>query len=84
VVLKYFTGEETNLIAYGVITHNNSLKLISDMINDLIEKTISLTDEQKDKFLLIITDLIDETRDPRNLKLIFDFIPKLSLSSITL
>ena len=79
VVLKYFTGEETNLIAYGVITHNNSLKLISDMINDLIEKTISLTDEQKDKFLLIITDLIDETRDPRNLKLIFDFIPKLSL-----
>ena len=26
VVLKYFTGEETNLIVYGAITHNNSLK----------------------------------------------------------
>ena len=79
VVLKYFTGEETNLIAYGVITHNNSLKIITDIINDLIEKKISLTNEQKDKFLLVIIDLIDETRDPRNLKLIFDFIPKLSL-----
>ena len=79
VVLKYFTGEETNLIAYGTITHNNSLKLVSDIINDLIEKNISFNDAQKDKFLLIIIDLIDETRDPRNLKLIFDFIPKLSL-----
>ena len=79
VVLKYFTGEETNLIAYGVITHNNSLKIITDIINDLIEKKISLTNEQKDKFLLVIIDLIDETSDPRNLKLIFDFIPKLSL-----
>ena len=79
VVLKYFTGEETNLIAYGPITHNNSLKLVSDIINDLIEKNISFNDAQKDKFLLIIIDLIDETRDPRNLKLIFDFIPKLSL-----
>ena len=79
VVLKYFTGEETNLIAYGTITHNNSLRLVSDIINDLIEKNISFNDAQKDKFLLIIIDLIDETRDPRNLKLIFDFIPKLSL-----
>ena len=79
IVLKYFTGEETNLIAYGAITHNNSLKLISDIINDLVEKNISLNDFQKDKFLLIIIDLIDETEDPRNLKVIFDFIPKLVL-----
>ena len=79
IVLKYFTGEETNLIAYGAITHNNSLKLISDIINDLVKNNISLNDFQKDKFLLIIIDLIDETEDPRNLKVIFDFIPKLVL-----
>ena len=79
IVLKYFTGEETNLIAYGIITHNNSLKIISCIINDLIESKITLTEEQKDKLLFIIIDLIDETQDPRNLKLIFDFIPKLSL-----
>ena len=79
IVLKYYTGEETNIIAYGVITHNNGLKLISDIINDLIKNNISLTETQKDKFLIIIIDLIDETQDPRNLKLIFDFVPKLSL-----
>ena len=79
IVLKYFTGEETNLIAYGTITHNNSLKIISNIINDLIENNISFTEEQKNKFLLIVIDLIDETQDPRNLKLIFEFIPKLSL-----
>ena len=79
VVLKYFTDEETNLIAYGNITHNNSLKIVSDIINDLIEKNIEFTQEQKNKFLIIIIDLIDETNDPRNLKLIFEFIPKLSL-----
>ena len=79
VVLKYFPGEETNLIAYGVITHNNSLKIISYIIDDLIGKKISLTNEQKEKFVLIVIDLIDETQDPRNLKLIFDFVPKLSL-----
>ena len=79
VVLKYFTDEETNLIAYGNITHNNSLKIVSDIINDLIEKKIEFTQEQKNKFLIIIIDLIDETNDPRNLKLIFEFIPNLSL-----
>ena len=79
IVLKYFPGEETNLIAYGVITHNNSLKIISYIIDDLIGKKISLTNEQKEKFVLIVIDLIDETQDPRNLKLIFDFVPKLSL-----
>jgi hypothetical protein len=79
IVLKYFTGEKTNIIAYGNITHNNALKIISNIINDLIEKKLSLTEEQKDKFLIVIIDLIDETQDPRNLKLIFDFVPKLSL-----
>ena len=79
IVLKYFTGEETNLIAYGTVTHNNSLKIIYNIIDDLIQNNISLTEEQKNKFLLIVIDLIDETQDPRNLKLIFEFIPKLSL-----
>ena len=79
IVLKYFTGEETNLIAYGALTHNNALKIISNIINDIINKNIEFNDEQKNKFLLIIIDLIDETQDPRNLKLIFDFVPKLSL-----
>ena len=79
IVLKYFTGEETNLIAYGNLTHNNSLKIISYIIDDLIKEQIKFNDEQKNKFLSIIIDLIDETQDPRNLKLIFDFIPKLSL-----
>ena len=79
IVLKYFPGKETNLIAYGVKTHNNSLKIISYVIDDLIDKKISLTNEQKEKFVLIVIDLIDETQDPRNLKLIFDFVPKLSL-----
>ena len=79
IVLKYFPGEETNLIAYGVITHNNSLKIISYIIDDLIEKKISLVDEQKEKFISIVVDLIDETEDPRNLKIIFNFVPKLSL-----
>ena len=79
IILKYFTGEETNLIAYGNITHNNSLKIISNIIDDLIKGDIIFNDEQKNKFLLIIIDLIDETQDPRNLKLIFEFVPKLSL-----
>ena len=79
IVLKYFTGEKTNLIAYGNITHNNALKIISNIINDLIKGDIIFNDEQKNKFLLVIIDLIDETQDPRNLKLIFDFVPKLSL-----
>ena len=79
IILKYFTGEETNLIAYGVITHNNALKIISDIIEDLIKENIKFNDEEKNKFLSIIIDLIDETQDPRNLKLIFDFIPKLSI-----
>ena len=50
IVLKYFTGEETNLIAYGTVTHNNSLKIISNIINDLIQNNISLTEEQKTNF----------------------------------
>ena len=79
IVLKYFTGEETNLIAYGPLTHNNALKMISNIIDDIINKKIEFNDEQKNKFLIIVIDLIDETQDPRNLKLIFDFVPKLSL-----
>lgn len=79
IVLKYFTGEETNLIAYGVITHNNALKIISYIVDDIINGTIKFSDAEEEKFLSIIKDLIDETQDPRNLKLIFDFVPKLSL-----
>ena len=79
IVLKYFTGEETNLIAYGVLTHNNALKIICNIIDDLIKGDIQFNNEQNNKFLLIIIDLIDETQDPRNLKIIFEFIPKLSL-----
>ena len=79
IVLKYFTGEETNLIAYGNLTHNNALKILSNIINDILKGDVIFTNEDKNKFLLIIIDLIDETQDPRNLKLIFDFIPKLCL-----
>ena len=79
IVLKYFTGEETNLIAYGVITHNNALKIISYIVDDIINGIIKFSNEEEEKFLSIVKDLIDETQDPRNLKLIFDFVPKLSL-----
>ena len=72
IVLKYFTGEETNLIAYGVLTHNNALKIICNIIDDLIKGDVKFNNEQNNKFLLIIIDLIDETQDPRNLKIIFD------------
>ena len=79
IVLQYFTGEETNIIAYGMITHNNALKIISHIIDDILKGDIKFNDEQKNKFLSVIVDNIDETQDPRNLKLIFDFVPKLSL-----
>ena len=54
IVLKYFTGEETNLIAYGVITHNNSLKIISYIIDDLINGIIKFSNEEEEKFLSIV------------------------------
>ena len=79
IVLKYFTGEETNIIAYGFLAHNNALKIITYIIDDIIKGDVKFNDEQKNKFLLVIIDMIDETEDPRNLKIIFELIPKLSL-----
>ena len=79
IVLKYFTGEETNIIAYGPLAHKNALTLITYIIDDIIKGEIKFNDDKKDKLLIVIVDLIDETEDPRNLKLIFELLPKLPL-----
>ena len=79
IVLKYFTGEETNVIAYGASAHRNALILITYIIDDIIKGNIKFNDDKKNKLLIVIEDMIDETEDPRNLKLIFTLLPKLPL-----